>query len=69
MGGRSAPDDLEQGHLTQTWLATSDEVAAQVSGKYWYHRAQRKPAPQALDVRFQDELIATLAGLTGYQLF
>jgi NAD(P)-dependent dehydrogenase (short-subunit alcohol dehydrogenase family) len=27
MGGPSAPDDLEEGHLTQTWLATSDEDA------------------------------------------
>ena len=25
MGGPGAPDDLEMGHLTQTWLATSDE--------------------------------------------
>ncbi len=25
MGGPGAPDDLEQGHLTQTWLAVSDD--------------------------------------------
>ena len=68
MGGRGAPDDLEQGHLTQTWLATSDEAAARVSGKYWYHRAQRKPAAQALDPRFQDQLLAAVAELTGYRL-
>jgi len=28
MGGAGAPDDLEMGHLTQTWLATSDTGAA-----------------------------------------
>jgi NAD(P)-dependent dehydrogenase (short-subunit alcohol dehydrogenase family) len=69
MGGRGAPDDLEQGHLTQTWLATSNDAAALVSGKYWHHRVQRKPAAQALDASFQDALLATLARLTGYQLF
>jgi len=25
MGGPGAPDDLRLGHLTQEWLATSDE--------------------------------------------
>jgi NAD(P)-dependent dehydrogenase (short-subunit alcohol dehydrogenase family) len=69
MGGRGAPDDLEQGHLTQTWLATSDDAKARVTGKYWHHREQRQPAEQTLDVQFQDELIARLADLTGYKLF
>jgi NAD(P)-dependent dehydrogenase (short-subunit alcohol dehydrogenase family) len=68
MGGAGAPDDLEQGHLTQTWLATSDEAAAKVSGAYWHHRKQRKPASQALDTAFQDELVAKLAELTGVRL-
>jgi len=65
MGGRGAPDDLEQGHLTQTWLATSDDAAAKLSGAYWHHRRQRKPAAQSLDPKFQDELIARIAELTG----
>jgi NAD(P)-dependent dehydrogenase (short-subunit alcohol dehydrogenase family) len=68
MGGRGAPDDLEQGHLTQTWLATSADPAARVSGKYWHHRATRQPAAQSLDTRFQDELLAKLADLTEYAL-
>lgn len=69
MGGSGAPDDLEQGHLTQTWLATSDEPAAKVSGGYWFHRKQQKPAAAALDAGFQDRLIAKLAELTGVALF
>jgi NAD(P)-dependent dehydrogenase (short-subunit alcohol dehydrogenase family) len=68
MGGPGAPDDLEAGHLTQTWLATSDEPAAKVSGAYWHHRKQRKPAAQSLDTGFQDELIAKLAQLTGVKI-
>jgi NAD(P)-dependent dehydrogenase (short-subunit alcohol dehydrogenase family) len=69
MGGPGAPDDLEEGHLTQTWLATSDDPAATISGAYWHHRKQRKPAAQALDARFQDELVGKLAELTGLKVF
>jgi NAD(P)-dependent dehydrogenase (short-subunit alcohol dehydrogenase family) len=68
MGGAGAPDDLEEGHLTQTWLAVSDDPAAKVSGAYWHHRKQRKPAADALDPAFQDRLIAKLAELTGVKL-
>lgn len=68
MGGPGAPDDLEQGHLTQTWLAVSDDPAAKVSGAYWHHRQQRKPAAGALEQGFQEQLIAKLAELTGIAL-
>jgi NAD(P)-dependent dehydrogenase (short-subunit alcohol dehydrogenase family) len=69
MGGAGAPDDLEKGHLTQTWLAVSDDAAAKVSGGYWHHRRQQKPEAAALDARFQDRLIARLGELTGVKLF
>ena len=68
MGGPGASDDLEQGHLTQTWLAVSDDAAAKSSGGYWFHRKQQKPAALALDAAFQDRLIAVLAELTGIKL-
>lgn len=69
MGGPNAPDDLTKGHLTQTWLAVSDDAAAKVSGGYWHHRKSRAPAPEAVDPTFQDQLIAKLAELTGVSLF
>lgn len=69
MGGPSAPDDLELGHLTQTWLAVSNEVAAGASGRYWHHRTQQAPATEALKPGFQDQLIEALAELTGTALF
>jgi NAD(P)-dependent dehydrogenase (short-subunit alcohol dehydrogenase family) len=69
MGGAGAPDDLAMGHLTQTWLATSNDPAATVSGGYWYHRKRRAPAPAALDQGFQDRLVDRLAELTGVELF
>lgn len=68
MGGPRAPDDLEMGHRTQTWLAVSDDAAANVCGGYWYHLQRRVPAPEASDPAFQDQLAAKLAELTGVPL-
>ncbi|MEH7866397.1 SDR family NAD(P)-dependent oxidoreductase [Rhizobium laguerreae] len=69
MGGGGAPDDLEMGHLTQTWLAVSDAEAAKVSGGYWYHRQRREAAADVGDTGFQDALVEKLAELTGVRLF
>ncbi|MEJ0037847.1 MAG: SDR family NAD(P)-dependent oxidoreductase [Gammaproteobacteria bacterium] len=69
MGGAGATDDLEMGHLTQTWLAVSDDPAARVSGGYWHHRKQQDPAPEVRDPAFQDQLMAKLAELTRLSLF
>jgi NAD(P)-dependent dehydrogenase (short-subunit alcohol dehydrogenase family) len=68
MGGRSAPLDLDTGQRTQTWLAVSNEPAAMVSGRYWHQLQERQPAGQAMDVTFQDQLIAELRNLTGVTL-
>jgi hypothetical protein len=57
------------GHLTQTWLATSNAGAAKVSGGYWYHRQQREAAAEVGDAGFQDTLVEKLAELTGVRLF
>jgi NAD(P)-dependent dehydrogenase (short-subunit alcohol dehydrogenase family) len=65
MGGPAAPDDLRLGHVTQVWLATSDDPEARTSGGYWFHQQRRTPHPAALDPRFQDDLLASLARLTG----
>jgi NAD(P)-dependent dehydrogenase (short-subunit alcohol dehydrogenase family) len=69
MGGPGAPDDFEEGYLTQAWLAVSDDPAARVSGQYWYHRETHAAAKAASDRRFQDQLSARLAELTGVSLF
>jgi NAD(P)-dependent dehydrogenase (short-subunit alcohol dehydrogenase family) len=69
MGGPGAPDDFDEGYLTQTWLAVSDDPAAAVSGRYWHHRRPQTPAKEVSDARFQDEVCATLAELTGVPLF
>jgi NAD(P)-dependent dehydrogenase (short-subunit alcohol dehydrogenase family) len=68
MGGSSAPVDLDTGQRTQSWLAVSNDAAAQVSGRYWHQLRQQEPARQASDVAFQDQLIAALGALTGVAL-
>jgi NAD(P)-dependent dehydrogenase (short-subunit alcohol dehydrogenase family) len=64
MGGPQAPDNLALGHVTQAWLAVSDEGAALVSGRYWHHQRQKQPANEARDAAFQDRLLSRLAELT-----
>lgn len=68
MGGPSASDDLALGHVTQAWLATTDDPAALVSGHYWHHRRTEQPHPAVHDEQFQDELLAALAEHTGIDL-
>lgn len=68
MGGSSAPVDLDTGQRTQSWLAVSTDPAAIVSGGYWHHQKQEKPAAEAADPRFQQSLVERLQKLTGVTL-
>lgn len=65
MGGAGAPDDLDQAHLTQAWLAAADETQAKVTGGYFYHLRPLAPNPQAKNIALQDRLIALCAELSG----
>jgi hypothetical protein len=60
MGGPGAPDDLELGHRTQTWLAVSNDAEAKTSGGYEHHRQRHGAAAAAHDETFQDALVAKL---------
>jgi NAD(P)-dependent dehydrogenase (short-subunit alcohol dehydrogenase family) len=68
MGGPGAPDDLRLGHLTQEWLATSEDPQARTSGGYWYHQRRTEPHPAVHDRRFQDQLLDELARFTATRL-
>lgn len=65
MGGPHATDDLELGHRTQEWLASSDDPEALTDGGYWYHGRQHEPHPSVRDTAFQDSLLQALAEETG----
>jgi hypothetical protein len=60
--------DTDTGQRTQSWLAVSNDPAAMVSGHYWYQQRRQQPASDALDVQFQNQLVAELAALTGVAL-
>ena len=68
MGGAGAPDDIAQAHLTQAWLATSDEPAARTSGGYFYHLKRREPNPETRDVALQDRLLDICREISGVDL-
>ena len=68
MGGPSAPDDLRLGHLTQGWLATSQDPDARTSGGYWHHQRRAEPHRSVRDRRFQDQLLEELARFTATRL-
>jgi len=68
MGGPGAPDDLDEGARTQVWLATSDEAAARVSGRYFHHRQPRAADPATQDAARQDELLELCGRLSGVRL-
>jgi NAD(P)-dependent dehydrogenase (short-subunit alcohol dehydrogenase family) len=68
MGGRNAPDDLRLGAVTQAWLATSNDPAAQVSGEYFYHQNPHSVHPAVRLKDAQDALLRYCAELSGTPL-
>jgi NAD(P)-dependent dehydrogenase (short-subunit alcohol dehydrogenase family) len=56
MGGAGAPDDIAQAHLTQAWLATSDDAEAKTTGGYFFHLKRREPNREAREISVQDRL-------------
>jgi NAD(P)-dependent dehydrogenase (short-subunit alcohol dehydrogenase family) len=68
MGGSGAPDDMDQGHRTQVWLAVSEEPEALVTGEYFYHLKLRAANPAARDVKKQETLLKTCEKLCGIEM-
>jgi hypothetical protein len=68
MGGAGAPVDIQTGQRTQSWLAVSTEPAAMITGRYWHHMKPELPADEAMNIAFQDKMVARLRELTGVAL-
>lgn len=68
MGGAAAPVDIGTGQRTQSWLASSDDPGALVSGCYWHAMRRAEPAGEVTDPAFQEALLQALADLTGVAL-
>lgn len=65
MGGPRAPDDLDQGHRTQVWLAASDDPGAKVTAEYFYHKRLCAPKPATRDPELQEKLLEACKNLSG----
>ncbi|MBT0995547.1 SDR family NAD(P)-dependent oxidoreductase [Cellulomonas sp. DKR-3] len=68
LGGPDAWDEVADGAATQTWLATSDDEGARVTGAYLKRFEQLDANPAASDTAVQDRLLAVLADITGSPL-
>ena len=68
MGGPGAPDDFDDGHRTQEWLAVSDDPRALTSGGFWYHLRPGPVHPGVRDRELQDWLLQALSQHTGLTL-
>jgi NAD(P)-dependent dehydrogenase (short-subunit alcohol dehydrogenase family) len=65
MGGKGAPDNLEEGAETQAWLAVSNDREAKVSGRYFYHMREKYFLPQTADPVLQDKFLDLCGQITG----
>lgn len=65
MGGKNAPDDLQKGYETQAWLAISEDQAARVSGRYFFHQKERGYNPLADEVDSQEKFLELMEKITG----
>ncbi len=68
MGGPAAPDDLQLAHITQSWLAVSDDPGAEVSGTYFRYQREESTHPAAHSRDVQEGLLAVCAELTGEEI-
>ncbi len=68
MGGKGAPDDLQKGYETQVWLATANEHAAKVSGKYFFHQKESTYNSELDDTMLQQEFLDLCKEISGIEL-
>jgi NAD(P)-dependent dehydrogenase (short-subunit alcohol dehydrogenase family) len=68
MGGPGAPDNLDEAHRTQVWLAVSHDPDALVSARYFYQMQLRQPNRIAEREDAQEALCGACERLSGVAL-
>jgi NAD(P)-dependent dehydrogenase (short-subunit alcohol dehydrogenase family) len=68
MGGSGATGELREGADTPVWLATSNDPAATVTGRYFRRRRELRANPAAYAIDVQEGFLQAAARLTGAQL-
>jgi NAD(P)-dependent dehydrogenase (short-subunit alcohol dehydrogenase family) len=65
MGGAGATGNLQKGVETQVWLATSNDAAATVTGRYFHHQREDRFLSEAADAAVQEKFFGLCEKLTG----
>ena len=68
MGGAGAPDDIAQAHLTQAWLATSDDPERADHRRLFLSPEAPRAEPGAREVSVQDRLIDICEEISGIKM-
>jgi NAD(P)-dependent dehydrogenase (short-subunit alcohol dehydrogenase family) len=68
LGGPDAWDSVDLGAETQVWLATSEAIAAAMTGQYFKRRESIDPNPVTQDIAARADLMAELERITGATL-
>ena len=68
MGGPGAPDDMDQAHRTQVWLAVGNDAEACKTGRVMRHLREVTMDPQSRTTDLQDELLGRCRALSGVDL-
>ncbi len=68
MGGAGATGDLDRAHLTQVWLAVSEDPEAKMTAGYFYHQRPCEVNPEATVVALQDRLFEICRDLSGIDI-
>lgn len=65
MGGKEAPESLEEGYATQVWLAVDQDPEAMLSGRLLFHKEECDIKPQAKEVNIQSKFLSLCEQLSG----
>ncbi len=66
MGGKGAPDDLDEGVATQVALAVGkDAELSKLTGQYLHHMVVREPQRETRSTELQDQLLSLCRELSG----
>lgn len=68
MGGAGATGELSAGAETPVWLAGSDDQAAQVSGRWFVRKRERRAPAAAGDEELQEALVSRLEEISGVSI-
>jgi len=68
MGGSSAPDNLQEGARTQSWLAEGSEPGTLVTGQYLHHQRVVAPDSATQDENTQQEVLDLCEWISGVSL-